>query len=75
MHEVLRAAATSDKDLHQLWRVSENERRGGAAIVVDVLLRKSRLKACLDRAAAIDIDIVWILTSSDIFWRLVRTWE
>jgi hypothetical protein len=73
VHEVLRAAATSDKDLHQLWRVSENERRGGAAIVVDALLRKSRLKACLDRAAA--IDIVWILTSSDIFWRLVRTRE
>jgi len=24
-----------------------------------------------DRAAA--IDIVWVLTSSDIFWRLVRT--
>jgi AcrR family transcriptional regulator len=71
VHEVLRAAATSDKDLHDLWRASEDERRGGATIVVDALLQKSRLKAGLDRAAA--IDIVWVLTASDIFWRLVRT--
>lgn len=35
------------------------------------LLQKCRLKAGLDRAAA--IDIVWIFTSGDIFWRLVRT--
>jgi AcrR family transcriptional regulator len=71
MHEVLRAAATSDKDLHNLWRASEDERRGGATIVIDALLHKSPLKTGLDRAAA--IDIVWILTASDIFWRLVRT--
>ena len=71
MHEVLRAAAASDKDLHELWRASEDERRGGAAILVDALLQKSPLKAGLDRAAA--IDIVWILTASDIFWRLVHT--
>ena len=71
VHEVLRAAAASDKDLHDLWRASEDERRGGAAIVVDALLHKSPLKAGLDCAAA--IDIVWILTSSDIFWRLVHT--
>jgi AcrR family transcriptional regulator len=70
VHEVLRAAATSDKDLHDLWRASEDERRGGATIVVDALLQKSRLKPGLDRAAA--IDIVWILAASDIFWRLVR---
>jgi hypothetical protein len=30
-----------------------------------------RLKATLDRTAA--IDIAWVLTSSDIFLRLVRT--
>ena len=71
VHEVLKAAATSDKDLHDLWRVSEDDRRGGATIVVDARLEKSRLKAGLDRAAA--IDIVWVLTASDIFWRLVRT--
>jgi len=71
VHEVLRAAAASDKDLHSLWRASEDERRGGAAIVVDALLQNSRLKRGLDRAAA--IDIVWVLTASDIFWRLVRT--
>jgi AcrR family transcriptional regulator len=71
VHEVLRAAAASDKDLHELWRASEDERRRGATIFVDALLHKSPLKAGLDRAAA--IDIVWILTASDIFWRLVRT--
>ena len=71
VHEVLRAAAASDQDLHGLWRASEDERHGGAAIVVDALLGKSPLKAGLDRAAA--IDIVWVLTASDIFWRLVRT--
>ena len=71
VHEVLRAAATSDKDLYKLWRAGEDERCGGAAIVVDALLQKCRLKAGLDRAAA--IDIVWIFTSGDIFWRLVRT--
>ena len=70
VYEVLRAAAASDKDLHELWRASEDERRGGATIVVDALLQKSRLKTALDRAAA--IDIVWVLTSSEIFWRLVR---
>ena len=71
VHEVLRAAASSDKDLHDLWRASENERRGGAIIVVDALVQKGPLKTGLARAAA--IDIVWILTASDIFWRLVRT--
>jgi hypothetical protein len=53
------------------WRAGEDERCGGAAIAVDALLQKCRLKASLDRAAA--IDIVWIFTSGDIFWRLVRT--
>jgi hypothetical protein len=54
----------------ELWRASEDERHGGATIVVDALFRKSSLKAGLDRATA--TDIVWILTASDIFWRLVR---
>jgi AcrR family transcriptional regulator len=71
MHEVLKSAAAADQNLHDLWRASEDERRGGAAIVVDALLQKSPLKGGLDRAAA--IDIVWVLTASDIFWRLVRT--
>jgi AcrR family transcriptional regulator len=71
VHEILKAAAASDKDLHDLWHASEDERRGGAAIVIDALLRKSPLKTGLDRAAA--IDIVWILTASDIFWQLART--
>jgi TetR/AcrR family transcriptional regulator, regulator of autoinduction and epiphytic fitness len=71
VHEVLRAAAASDKDLHDLWRASEHERRVGAAIVIDALLQRSRLKPGLDRAAA--IDIVWVLTASDTFWRLVHT--
>ena len=40
VHEVLRAAATSDKDLYKLWRAGEDERCGGAVIVVDALLQK-----------------------------------
>src|SRR6201993_3925996 len=71
VHEVLRAAAASDRELHDLWRASEDERHGGATIVVGALIQKSPLKAGLDRAAP--IDIVWVLTASDIFWRLVRT--
>jgi AcrR family transcriptional regulator len=71
IHEVLRAAAASDDDLHDLWRASEQERRGGATIVVDTLLQKSALKSGLHRADA--IDIVWILTATDIYTRLVRT--
>ena len=39
--------------------------------MVDALLQKNPLKPGLDRAAA--IDIVWVLTASDIYWRLVRT--
>jgi hypothetical protein len=75
VYEILRSAATSDKELQDLWRASEDERRGGARIVVDALFRKSRLKPGVDRAAA--IDIVWILTAGDILWRLVhaRRWS
>ena len=68
---MLRAAAASGKGLHGLWRASEDERRCGATIFVDALLRKRPLKDGLDRTAA--IDIVWLLTSGDIFWRFVRT--
>jgi AcrR family transcriptional regulator len=71
VHEVLRSAASTDQDLQDLWHASENERRGGAIIVVDALLHKSPLKPGLDRSAA--IDITWILTASDIYWRLVRS--
>jgi AcrR family transcriptional regulator len=71
VREVIRAAAASDKDLRGLWRASEDERRGGATIIVDDLLRKTQLKTGLDRTAA--IDIVWVLISSDIFLGLVRT--
>ena len=37
VHEVLRAAATSDKDPYNLVRAGEVERCGGATIVVDAL--------------------------------------
>jgi AcrR family transcriptional regulator len=71
VYEVLRAAATSDKDLRGLWRASEHERRSGATIIVDDVLQKSPLKAGLDHTAA--TDIVWALIATDIFLRLVRT--
>jgi hypothetical protein len=59
VHGVLGAAATSDKELRGLWRAGEDERRGGATIIVDDLLHKSRLKSGLDRTVA--IGIVWAL--------------
>jgi hypothetical protein len=69
VHEVLRAAAASDKELHNLWRARErtSRRRDHHR---DALLQKSRFRAGLDRAAA--IDIVWVHISGDILWRLVR---
>lgn len=70
LDEVLRTAASSDEDLRDLWRTSEDQRRQEASSVVDALIRKGALKQGLERKAA--SDILWVLTSSDIFSRLVR---
>ena len=68
--EVLRSAAGADDELRDLWRTSEDQRRNGASFIVDSLLRKGALKPGLERESA--IDVLWVLTASDSFHRLVR---
>jgi AcrR family transcriptional regulator len=68
--EVLRSAAGADDELRDLWRTSEDQRRNGASFIVDSLLRKGALKPGLERESA--IDVLWVLTASDSFYRLVR---
>ena len=68
--EVLRSAAGADDELRDLWRTSEDQRRNGVSFIVDSLLRKGALKPGLERESA--IDVLWVLTASDSFYRLVR---
>lgn len=70
LEEVLRTAASSDDELRDLWRTSEDQRHKEASSVVDTLMRKGALKPGLERETA--SDILWVLTSSDIFSRFVR---
>ena len=70
LDEVLRTAAGSDDGLRDLWRTSEDQRRTGASVIVDDVMRNGALKPGLEREAA--IDVLWVLTSADIFRRLVR---
>ena len=69
--EVLRSGAGADEELRELWQSLEAERRSDITNVIDALLTKATLKAGLDRGSA--IDILWALTSPDLFLRLVRT--
>lgn len=75
LHDVLRAGAGADQELRELWNASERERRVGAGYVIDALTAKGRLKAGLDRDTA--VDLLWALTSSETFQRLVgsRGWS
>lgn len=70
LDEVLRTAAGSDEELRDLWRTSEDQRRKEASDIVDALMRKGTLKPGLEGKTA--ADVVWVLTSVDIFHRLVR---
>lgn len=71
VNEVLRMGAGADEELRRLWEAAERERRTDAARFIDVLGQKGPLKQGLDRETA--IDILWLLTNSDVFQRLVRT--
>jgi AcrR family transcriptional regulator len=71
LDEVLRTAAGSDEELRDLWRTSEDQRRKEASAIVDALMRKGALKPELEGKTA--VDVLWVLTSSDIFHRLVRS--
>ena len=70
LDEVLHTAAGTDDELRDLWRTSEDQRRKEAGLVVNALLRRGALKPGLEGKAA--ADVLWVLTSSDIFRRLVR---
>lgn len=70
LHEALRSGAAADKELEELWQASEDQRRIGATILVEALVRRGPLKTGLNRNTA--IDVLWVLTSSDSFLRLVR---
>ena len=67
---VLQVGAGADSELRELWRASEEQRRRGAAMVVNVLTGKAKLRDGLSRNSA--IDVVWFLNSADLFRRLVR---
>jgi AcrR family transcriptional regulator len=69
IEETLRNAAAADPELRDLWQASEDERRRGAAAIIDALRAKGPLKPGLDRDAA--TDILWALTSGDSYRRLV----
>lgn len=75
LHGVLRAGAGADEELRELWNTSERERRVGAAYVIDALVTKGPLKPGLDKETA--VDLLWVLTSSETFQRLVnaRGWS
>jgi hypothetical protein len=75
LHDVLRAGASADTELRDLWDTSERERRVGAGFVVDALMSKSPLRPGLDRDSA--VDVLWAMTSSETFQRLVgaRGWS
>jgi hypothetical protein len=63
-------AAAADNELGELWRSTEDQRRTGGGYVIDAVLGKGPLKPGLDRDSA--IDLLWVLTASGIFRRLVR---
>lgn len=67
---VLHAAAGADPELQTLWDTSERERRHGATLVVDSLLKKTHLRKGLGRVQA--RDILWLLMAADHFQRLVK---
>ena len=75
LDQVLRLAAGADEELRQLWQTAEEQRRIGQGYVTDALMRKGPLKDGVGREDA--IDVLWTLTASDIYLRLVtmRGWS
>jgi AcrR family transcriptional regulator len=69
--EVLRgAAATGEPDLAELWEASEQQRRTGAAILLDVIRAKGPLRSGLDPHQAEDILSNYM--APDVYLRLVH---
>lgn len=70
--EVLRgAAAVGEVELAELWRTSEEQRRIGAGILVDLVQKKGPLQDGLDTGRAADILSVYM--APDVFARFVYT--
>ena len=73
LEEVLHQAAGAHEDLRELWQTNERQRHAGATMVVDDLLAKGRLRHDRDTSR----DLLWLLTSSQHYRRLVhgRRWS
>lgn len=73
LEEVLHQAAGAHDDLRELWQTNERQRHAGATMVVDDLLAKGRLRHDRDTSR----DLLWLLTSSQHYRRLVhgRRWS
>jgi AcrR family transcriptional regulator len=72
--EILRNAAPADPELEALWNRIQAEFYDNQRSIVEVLERKSALKAGLDVARA--TDILWALNHPSLYWLLVggRGW-
>ncbi len=70
IYEVVRGAAGADPDARELWETHLSQRRQGAANVVADVLRKSQLRAGLDREKA--ADIIWLLNDPGLYELLLR---
>lgn len=74
LEEVLHQAAGADQGLRELWEVNEQQRHFGATSVVEDLLTKG---ADLRHDRVASTDLLWLLTSSQHYQRLVhaRGWS
>jgi hypothetical protein len=74
IYEAVRGAAGADPDARALWETHLEQRRTGAAHVVDDVVGKSRLRQGVDQEAA--ADIVWVLNDPGLYHLLVprRRW-
>jgi AcrR family transcriptional regulator len=69
LDEVLAHAAGADAELRDLYETSERQRRVGATAIVNRLIALDALTPDLDPDAA--IDVLWTLSASDAYRRLV----
>lgn len=73
LDEVLRQAVGADPALRDLWEASEAQRLAGAALVVDAVLTRSRVRDD-DRQRA--VDVLWLLMAPDQYARMrARGWD
>ena len=75
LNEVLREARSTDPELAELWRTSEEQRLRGAEMVIKIVRGKGRLKPGLGATRA--AEVLWTLTDPGMQHRLVvdRGWS